>query len=587
MIMSPRDIEDIATVLRERHRTSGARIIAALVIAAMFGAFVGWGLIAAWLTAVILLQLYERYAFPISQPLTPKSVRLLLWTTALNGAVFASIALAGPLVDGPWGATGGAWMLAGATCYVVLANIASRAMFRAALAPFAVLMVLLLIEARWVGAPWSSVFSMAAAGLMVLGIAGALWRAGARARARETAARDESERRRLEAESAVAAKSAFIAVVSHELRTPISAILAGAEDLRRSAHGPEAAKAELIAEAGVMMRTLLNDLLDQAKLQAGRMSVETIPFDLRHLLAQQLIFWRAEARRKGLRLKLEGGRSSPHWVSGDPTRLRQILNNLLSNAIKFTEAGGVTLCIGADPDGRVVLSVQDTGRGLDAEALERLFTPFEQANTGVARTHGGTGLGLAISRDLARLMDGDLTAESPPGQGARFTLVLPLTPTEPPVATEHTAIQPDLPPVAVLVVDDHEINRRAVGLMLRDLDVSLTEASSGFEALSLLERQPFDLVLMDCHMPGMDGMSVTRELRRRMGPNRQTPVIAVTGAGEPAHIAACHEAGMTDHVLKPIDAAKLIEAMGRALTPPEDSSTQAPADAYSAGAVTP
>jgi CheY-like chemotaxis protein len=139
----------------------------------------------------------------------------------------------------------------------------------------------------------------------------------------------------------------------------------------------------------------------------------------------------------------------------------------------------------------------------------------------------------------------------------------------------------------VLVVDDHEINRRAVSLMLRDLDVSLTEASSGFEALSLLERQPFDLVLMDCHMPGMDGMSVTRELRRRMGPNRQTPVIAVTGAGEPTHIAACHEAGMTDHVLKPIDAAKLIEAMGRALMPSEDSATQPPADAYSAGAVTP
>ncbi|MDP3491119.1 MAG: response regulator [Phenylobacterium sp.] len=575
--MSPEEIADITTVLRERHRTTRARIVAATVLGALFGAFVGWGLMAAWWAAFVLLQTYEKHAYPLSRPLTPRSARGLLWLTALNAVVFASIALVGPLVDGPWGATGGAWMLAGATCYVVLSNIASRQMFRAALAPFALMMVLLLIESRWVGAPWSSIFTMGAAGLMVLGVAGALWRAAAAARARETAARDESERRRLEAESAVAAKSAFIAVVSHELRTPISAILAGAEDLRRNAHGSEAAKAEMIAEAGAMMRTLLNDLLDQAKLEAGRMSVETIPFDLRHLLAQQLIFWRAEARRKGLRLRLEGGRSSPQWVSGDPTRLRQILNNLLSNAIKFTEAGGVTLSLGADGEGRVVLSVQDTGRGLDAAALEQLFTPFQQAAPDVARTHGGTGLGLAISRDLARLMNGDLVAESRPGHGACFTLALPLPEASTPASPLQAAEQPDLPPAAVLVVDDHEINRRAIGLMLRELDVSLTEAASGFEALGLLEQQPFDLVLMDCHMPGMDGLSVTRELRRRAGPNQQTPVIAVTGAGEPAHIAACHDAGMNDHVLKPIDAARLIEAMGRALSPAGNDSLEEPA----------
>ncbi|MDP1875057.1 ATP-binding protein [Phenylobacterium sp.] len=575
--MSPEEIADITTVLRERHRTTRARIVAATVLGALFGAFVGWGLMAAWWAAFVLLQTYEKHAYPLSRSLTPRSARGLLWLTALNAVVFASIALVGPLVDGPWGATGGAWMLAGATCYVVLSNIASRQMFRAALAPFALMMVLLLIESRWVGAPWSSIFTMGAAGLMVLGVAGALWRAAAAARARETAARDESERRRLEAESAVAAKSAFIAVVSHELRTPISAILAGAEDLRRNAHGSEAAKAEMIAEAGAMMRTLLNDLLDQAKLEAGRMSVETIPFDLRHLLAQQLIFWRAEARRKGLRLRLEGGRSSPQWVSGDPTRLRQILNNLLSNAIKFTEAGGVTLSLGADGEGRVVLSVQDTGRGLDAAALEQLFTPFQQAAPDVARTHGGTGLGLAISRDLARLMNGDLVAESRPGHGACFTLALPLPEASTPASPLQAAEQPDLPPAAVLVVDDHEINRRAIGLMLRELDVSLTEAASGFEALGLLEQQPFDLVLMDCHMPGMDGLSVTRELRRRAGPNQQTPVIAVTGAGEPAHIAACHDAGMNDHVLKPIDAARLIEAMGRALSPAGNDSLEEPA----------
>ncbi|MDO8901557.1 MAG: ATP-binding protein [Phenylobacterium sp.] len=506
-----------------------------------------------------------------------------MWFTALNAFVFASISLVGPLVDGPWGAASGGWMLAGATCYIVLANIASRHMFRAALAPFALMTVLLLIESRWVGAPWSSIFAMGSAGLMVLGVAGAIWREAAAARKRESDAHAESDRRRLEAESAVAAKSAFIAVVSHELRTPISAILAGAEDIRRHGQGSDAAKAELIAEAGAMMRTLLNDLLDQAKLDAGRMSVETIPFNLRRLLAQQLSFWRAEARRKGLRLRLDGGRTCPQWVTGDPTRLRQILNNLMSNAIKFTDAGAVTVTVSLWPDNLLVLSVEDTGPGLEPAALEGLFAPFQQAGAEVARTHGGTGLGLAISRDLARLMGGDLVAASQPGKGACFTVTLPLPQALAPTSGSDAATESlDLPPLAVLVVDDHEINRRAVGLMLRDMDVRLTEAASGFEALGLLEAQAFDLVLMDCHMPGMDGMSVTRELRRRAGPNQHTPVIAVTGAGEPAHIDACRAAGMTDHVLKPIDAGQLIQAMGRALEPPAPDQIPDAAGAISA-----
>lgn len=563
--MSPEDINEITTVLRERHRTTRARIVAATVLAALFGAFVGWLLMAAWWVTFVALQVFEKSAFPLTRPLTPRSARGLMWLTALNAVVFASIALAGPLMDGPWGATGGAWMLAGATCYVVLTNIASRHMFRAALAPFGLMMILLLVESRWVGAPWSSIFIMGAAGIMVLGVATALWRTAAAARQREIEARAESERRRLEAESAVAAKSAFIAVVSHELRTPISAILAAAEDMRRNTQGSDAAKAAMISEAGGMMRTLLNDLLDQAKLDAGRMSVESLPFDLRRLLAQQLLFWRAEARRKGLRLRLAGAQVCPQWVQGDPTRLRQILNNLLSNAIKFTEQGSITLTIGAIAGQPLTLSVRDTGPGLDSAALESLFTPFQQTRVDVARTHGGTGLGLAISRDLARLMGGDLVASSEPGRGACFTLTVSLPAATAPEPDLDLTAGSELPPLHVLVVDDHDMNRRAVSIMLQDLDVRLSEASSGFQALGMLEAQPFDLILMDCHMPGMDGFTVTRELRRRSGPNQRTPVIAVTGAGEASQIAACLDAGMNDHVLKPLDAGQLISAMERAL----------------------
>ena len=571
------DLDRMTEAVAERRSGAVARKIGAGLIALAFAALLGTAGPVLWLAAFMGGQLLERRAFPAGARVTKRSAPWFLFLVALNSALFGLIALPAPFIDGAWGAAGGAWLLASGTCYTVLSNRRSRVVYLASALPFVALMGVLLLEAHYVGADSGSLMAMFAAGLMMIAAADLLWREADKAHAKERAASLESERRRREAEDAVAAKSAFIAAVSHELRTPISAILAGAGELRRNLDGKEALRADLIVEAGGMMRTLLNDLLDQAKLDAGRMSVESLPFDLRRLLAQQMLFWRAEARRKGLRLRLSGARGCPRWVQGDPTRLRQILNNLLSNALKFTEHGSVTLTITAGAAQAVTLSVKDTGPGLDDAALETLFTPFQQAGPDVARTHGGTGLGLAISRDLARLMRGDLTAASDPEGGARFTLTvdLPAAATPEPVQEAPTGGD-DLPSVHVLMVDDHDINRRAVGLMLQDLDVRLTGASSGFEALGLLEAQPFDLVLMDCHMPGMDGLSVTRELRRRSGPNQHTPVIAVTGAGEPAHIAACHEAGMIDHVLKPIDAAKLIGAMGRALAPAEPEMLQQP-----------
>ncbi|MDZ4052194.1 MAG: response regulator [Phenylobacterium sp.] len=573
------DLDRMSEAVAERRSGAVARKIGAGLIALAFAALLGTAGPMLWLAAFMAGQLLERRAFPAGARVTKRSAPWFLFLVALNSALFGLIALPAPFMDGAWGAAGGAWLLASGTCYTVLSNRRSRVVYLASALPFVALMGVLLLEAHHVGADSGSLMAMFAAGLMMIAAADLLWREADKAHAKERAASLESERRRREAEDAVAAKSAFVAAVSHELRTPISAILAGAGELRRTLDGKDALRADLIVEAGGMMRTLLNDLLDQAKLDAGRMSVESLPFDLRRLLAQQMLFWRAEARRKGLRLRLSGARVCPRWVQGDPTRLRQILNNLLSNALKFTEHGSVTLTITADAGHALTLSVKDTGPGLDASALETLFAPFQQARPDVARTHGGTGLGLAISRDLARLMGGDLTAASDPEGGARFTLSVDLPAAAPPGPVQEAPAGGDLPPLHVLVVDDHDINRRAVGLMLQDLDIRLTEASSGFEALGLLEAQPFDLVLMDCHMPGMDGLSVTRELRRRSGPNQHTPVIAVTGAGEPAHIAAFHEAGMSDHVLKPIEAAKLIGAMGRALSPVESELLQEPAAA--------
>ncbi|PLR27567.1 hybrid sensor histidine kinase/response regulator [Caulobacter zeae] len=386
----------------------------------------------------------------------------------------------------------------------------------------------------------------------------------------EREARAAAEIRREQAVTADAAKSAFVAMVSHELRTPLSAILAGAGELARGTGGAAKAKAELIADAGVMMRALLNDLLDLSKIEAGRMTVETIDFSPRTLICDTLRFWRAEAREKGLALRFKGGRRLPRWIKGDPVRLRQVLNNLLSNAIKFTPEGRVCIELVMTPraEGGLMLSlaVTDTGPGLGPEQLARLFTAYDQLGADTTRTFGGTGLGLAISRDLSRLMGGDLTAKSAEGRGARFVLTLPAPEGEEPptpqpldAATDGFSDTP-----AVLVVDDHEINRRTLAQVLEAFGLEVVLAADGETALLLAGETRFDAILMDVNMPGLDGLDTTRRLRAQ-GLNRATPVIAVTGAVAEGDIAACRAAGMQDFVEKPFEVSALYAVLLRVL----------------------
>jgi CheY-like chemotaxis protein/nitrogen-specific signal transduction histidine kinase len=405
---------------------------------------------------------------------------------------------------------------------------------------------------------------MIATGLIMLNIIGA-WITTEDARRAEEHAKAEAERRRAEAEAAVEAKSAYVAAISHELRTPISAILAGAAELERTGSASARAPAQLIGHAGQMMRALLDDLLDLSKIEVGRMEVEAIAFDLRATVGNALKMWRPQAREKGLRMRIEGARSLPSRVIGDPTRLNQVLNNLLSNAIKFTTAGSVTVkidCAPAPGGWTVSLSVADTGPGMTADKLDRLFMPFEQLEAGAARKHGGSGLGLAISRELARLMGGDLTATSAPGEGAAFTLHLTLPAAE--------AAAPEAPPetveARVLVVDDHAVNRQALTLMLAPLGITPVTIGSAEEGLELLAREAFDVVLMDVYMPDMDGRDATRLLRERPGPNQFVPVIAITASATERDWEACRAAGMNGHVAKPIEPARLYAALEDALS---------------------
>lgn len=315
-----------------------------------------------------------------------------------------------------------------------------------------------------------------------------------------------------------------------------------------------------------MMRGLLDDLLDLSKIEVGRMEVESGAFDLRALISDAVRMWRPEARAKGLRLRVEGARSLPEWVEGDPTRIRQVLNNLISNALKFTVEGSITLRLSADRaagDGWALqVAVADTGPGMTPDQVDRLFTPFDQLDAGTARKHGGSGLGLAISRELARLMGGDLTASSAPREGAIFTLALTLPAAEAPAA----ARAPDAVEARVLVVDDHAVNRQAIALVLAPLGIVPETAASAEEGLERLAHEVFDIVLMDVYMPDMDGREATRRLRAEAGPNQTVPVIAITASATERDWEACSAAGMTGHVAKPIDPAQLYAALDAALS---------------------
>ena len=368
--------------------------------------------------------------------------------------------------------------------------------------------------------------------------------------------RDQASARR-SAEAAVDAKSRLVATISHELRTPISAIQAGAMAL-----GPKQPQGDLILQASRMMRTLLDDLLDHSKLEAGRLSVERIDFDLRRALAQTARFWRAEARQKGIRLGLHT-QHLPAAIVGDETRLRQILNNLLSNALKFSAGKPVNITASYEA-GCLRIEVADMGIGMSEAQLDRLFQPFAQADDSVARVYGGTGLGLSISRDLAVAMGGGLTVSSRLGVGSAFAVSIPA-----PLGSVATPEIPEaeaeaLQGLRILVADDHEVNRRVMELFLSPIATLLVLAEDGHAALEALAVEPFDVVLLDVCMPGLDGYETARRMRLAPGPNRATPIIAVTGALGADDEARRRDAGMDGVVAKPVDPRELLSVLAAA-----------------------
>jgi len=281
-----------------------------------------------------------------------------------------------------------------------------------------------------------------------------------------------------------------------------------------------------------------------------------------------------QACAKGLTLREPPDEQPSAWVRGDPFRLRQILNNLLSNAVKFTERGVIDLRLAVEAVGdgtlRVVIEVQDNGPGITIDTMARLFTPYTQASQVTARTYGGTGLGLAVSRQLARLMGGELDARPGTPGGAIFRLTLTLAPGRDAAITSAPALDGALPSVStlkVLAVDDHEVNRRTLALVLEPLGVALSTATDGLAALQCLAAERFDIVLMDVNMPGLDGREATRRLRAGDGVNRNVPVIGFSAGVAAEEVQACRDAGMTDWLAKPLEPHRLYDALHRATAP--------------------
>jgi two-component system sensor histidine kinase/response regulator len=389
---------------------------------------------------------------------------------------------------------------------------------------------------------------------------------------------DITERRRLEEDlrsardealASANAKSEFLANVSHELRTPLNAVIGMNELLlETSLTETQRERASVARDAGRGLLALIDDLLDFTRMEAGRLPLDRAPFDPRELAVGVERMLAHKASEKGLRLSAQVGASVPAALVGDAVRLRQVLLNFVGNALKFTDAGSVELAVDC-PDvsggeATLRLLVRDTGPGISPAARSRLFTAFSQGDASVTRRHGGTGLGLAICRQIAELMGGSVGMESAPGKGStfRFEARFPLA-TGALGAPSAPASRADVRGLNVLVVDDNAVNRRVTLSQLEQLGCRAQTASDGAQALALMEGGGFDIVLMDCAMPVMDGYAASAELRRREGPGRRTPVVALTAGARPEDRARCLAAGMDDHLAKPVSLDHLAAALSR------------------------
>ncbi len=527
-----------------------ARVTVTLLVAGLLTFYFGHrqGLI--WVTANLVLEGWLVWIHMTARPgvdrksllvrLGPPAAFTATWSvmaclTAIHGPTsmkfVAIVILLGLIVEG-----------------LKYATISWSAMLAIVPGPFVALFLAPLLGTKFT--QWDKVLAVGAVIGLACYMADAVRLMRGAARALEKAEADALEASR--------AKSAFLAMMSHELRTPMNGVLGLAHALRSTSLDKRQAQyLESIEQSGHGLLTILNDILDLSKVEAGKLELEVAPFDIRRSAAQILLVWRETARLKGVDLVLEVDPDTPAWLAGDDARVRQILRNLVSNALKFTETGRVAVHIVAVPGG-VLLAVSDTGVGMSAEQCARLFTPFSQGDRSTARRFGGTGLGLAICRQLANMMGGEIGVESTPGQGSTFTVRLALPTAVAPIEDADVATRLDLTGARVLVVDDNRVNQMVARAILEAAEVSVATVDDGHTALARLRGEDFDVVLMDVHMPMMDGVETVRRIRAGEGGRVDMPVVALTADAMVGDAERLLAQGFDDAHPKPIQPAGLL-----------------------------
>ncbi len=376
-----------------------------------------------------------------------------------------------------------------------------------------------------------------------------------------------------QAEAASVAKSEFLANMSHEIRTPMNGILGMAAILRRGSVTPgQADKLDKINVSAQHLLSIINDILDLSKIEAGKFEIQEAPINIDSLVVNIQSMLSERAKAKGNRLVVELA-PLPFQLLGDQPRLQQALLNYANNAVKFTENGSVTLrtVLLEETSHSVLLrfEVQDTGVGVSDEAMPRLFNAFEQADSSTTRKYGGTGLGLAITRRLAMLMGGEVGVETAPGVGSTFWFSARLRKHEggndreyPVNASAETLIRQRHKGARMLIVDDEPLNLEVAKMLLEEVSMTADTAVNGSEAVMLAGRHAYGAILMDMQMPEMDGLEATRRIRE-IPQHEHTPIIALTANGFPEDRARCYEAGMDDIVIKPFDPELLFETLLR------------------------
>ena len=371
------------------------------------------------------------------------------------------------------------------------------------------------------------------------------------------------EKRR--ADEASEAKGRFLASMSHEIRTPLNGLIGLSrllEDMPVSAQVQETVR--LMRFSGDALLSVINDVLDFSKVEAGKLELEVAPFQIRRCLEEGVGLFRVSAAEKNLRLACDLAPELPVWVAGDQNRLRQVVLNLMSNALKFTSAGEIVLRAWVERQDAtsqlLAIEVCDTGIGIAPEQLSRLFSSFNQANASISRRYGGTGLGLAISKRLVELMGGTIQVESKPGEGSRFRFTVLLAPAREP-AQEPKSTAPTLraSPLRVLLAEDNVINQMVVLKLLEKMGVKADLVRDGSEAIAAVEGNRYDLVLMDVQMPLVDGVTATQEIRSRVPADRQPVIYGLTAHATTDYRDVCLRAGMNGYLTKPLEPEKLRE----------------------------